>query len=152
MKIFVIDGYNVIYSLNCLKRFKDIDNARFELIGLVRERFGSNYKIIFDGKIGTRCLNDPSIIYTSENQEADDVIHSIVSRYLKRGYKVFVVSRDKGLIEKCKRLGADSLDPHEIIRKKSTKDKDMSSSVRQKITNQIMKELGIDNGGKNERI
>ncbi|MEO0251728.1 MAG: hypothetical protein ABIM44_05765 [candidate division WOR-3 bacterium] len=44
------------------------------------------------------------------------------------------------------------MDPHEIIRKKSTKDKDMSSSVRQKITNQIMKELGIDNGGKNERI
>lgn len=153
MKIFIVDGYNVIYSLDYFRGIKDMEKARSELIELVRKRFGSNYKIVFDGKIGNKYLNNPSVIFTSEIQEADEVILSIVSKYLKGGHKVFVVTKDRELIEKCKKLGAEPLDPSEIVRKaRLTSDKNLSPAEKQSITRQMMKELGIENGGENERI
>ncbi len=160
MNIYIIDGYNVINSLPELRKYGEIERARSELIRIIRERFGGNYLIIFDGERGSRNLEDPKIIFSSNEQEADLLIYKKAQEYTKSKVKVVVVTRDKALIDRCRQIGASSMDPMEIIRSvifdgfsKSKKAEKLSSYKQRLITEELEKEFGIlDSGGEDERI
>ncbi|MGB9824751.1 MAG: NYN domain-containing protein [Candidatus Hydrothermia bacterium] len=160
MKIFIIDGYNVINSIPDLEKHKELERARSELIRIIRERLGSNYIIVFDGKRGSKNLEDPKIIFTSNEQEADILIYKKAQEYAKLKVKVIVISRDKVLLNRCRQIGASSMDPMDLFNTKtinsSSKSKGaekLNSHMQRAITKELERVFGIkDTGEKDERI
>ncbi|HLS20892.1 MAG TPA: NYN domain-containing protein [Bacillota bacterium] len=104
MVILVIDGYNIIGAWEELKRLKEISigEARDRLIELMADYqsvSGQKVIIVFDAYhvpgIETRETTfDLQIIYTRENETADECIERLVPTLMNVDTKVYVATSD----------------------------------------------------------
>jgi len=101
----LVDGYNIIFSWNSLKKIADksLEDARNKLIDILGDYQGYkkiNLILVFDaylvkGGIGSICrYNDIYVVYTKEAETADNYIERTATR-LKGKYKVMVATSDR---------------------------------------------------------
>ncbi len=162
MKMHIIDGYNVIYSISLFKQYLEnsesgLEKCREELIRLCKEKFGRYFLLVFDGKVGGRAPESSSTIFTTEGVKADEVIVELVTRYAREDNEVYVYSRDRSLMDRCKIRGAIPADPEAVF--KARKERIVGSKAERgsKSTNSLkkydwQKEFGLKKEKKNERI
>ncbi|MEI3607904.1 NYN domain-containing protein [Pseudogracilibacillus sp. SE30717A] len=104
MDVLVVDGYNVIGAwdeLNHLQR-KDMGLARSRLIEILveyRAYTGSRVIIVFDalyvrGNESRKSVNGVEIIYTRENETADECIERLVKSLKNVKNNVYVATSD----------------------------------------------------------
>lgn len=100
--IYLIDGYNLMYTLDENLALNDLSNAREKVIDLVCDFTGyiaGESVLVFDAykANGSACeliqRDNISIVYTKEKQTADTYIE-LKSKELKNNYKVIVVTSD----------------------------------------------------------
>lgn len=104
MDVLVVDGYNIIGAWDELKRLKewDIAQARHRLIELLSEYkayVGQRVIVVFDahfvkGGQGKEEKNSIEIIYTKENETADECIERIVKSLKNIKNQVYVATSD----------------------------------------------------------
>ena len=103
-KVLIVDGYNVIFALDYLKKLAEtnIDSAREELLdNLTYYQAGRDEEVIVvfdayqvkDGVERKEACGDLVVYYTKENQTADSLIEQL-SQKLGRKREVLVVSSD----------------------------------------------------------
>ncbi len=119
MKIHIVDGYNVIFSIKELNVVLSKENgheiARNELIRKCAENFKGEFIIVFDGRMGGTWEKKNNIIFTSQDNDADSVILDLVVKHVSQRFTVYVYTRDRSLQEKCKMRGATVEDPNKIF-------------------------------------
>jgi len=104
MDVLVVDGYNVIGAwdeLNKLK-LKDIGQARNRLIELLAEYkafTGNRVIVVFDalyvkGVESRKSKNNVEVIYTKENETADECIERLVKSLKNVKNQVYVATSD----------------------------------------------------------
>ncbi len=104
MDVLVVDGYNVIGAwdeLNYLQR-KDMGLARSRLIEILVEYSaytGSRVIIVFDalyvrGNESKKSINGVEVIYTRENETADECIERLVKSLKNVKNNVYVATSD----------------------------------------------------------
>lgn len=104
MNVLVVDGYNIIGAWDELKRLQDIDmsQARDKLIELMADYqaySGFQVIVVFDahyvkGKGSVHKAYEIDIIYTKENETADECIERIVTQYKTVENQVYVATSD----------------------------------------------------------
>lgn len=104
MNILVVDGYNIIGAWDELVKIKekDIGQARDRLIELLSEYqvySGLKIIIVFDayyvqGAKSKQKAYDLDIVYTKENETADEYIEGIVSTLMNVKNQVYVATSD----------------------------------------------------------
>lgn len=107
----IVDGYNVIYSVN--SKTQDLELAREELIRHIKMFGNKRVIIVFDGKFGVTSNHDKNVVFT-KGETADDYIKRFVSGS-KYPDHITVVTRDKGIIDSVKSVGAKVITPHEFL-------------------------------------
>lgn len=104
MDVLVVDGYNIIGAWDELKilKQKDFDQARNRLIEILEEyRFLTKNRVIvvFDALyvkgLGNRhAINEVEVIYTREDETADECIERLVRSLKKVDNQVYVATSD----------------------------------------------------------
>lgn len=104
MNVLVVDGYNIIGAWDELKKLQDIDmgQARDRLIDLMADYqaySGFRVIIVFDayfvkGNESVQKAYKVEIIYTKENETADECIERIVTQYKTVENQVYVATSD----------------------------------------------------------
>lgn len=104
MDVLVVDGYNVIGAWEELKKLKewDIGQARDRLIEILAEYrayIGHRIIIVFDalyvkGGESKQHKHDVEIIYTKENETADECIEKLVKSLKNVKNQVYVATSD----------------------------------------------------------
>lgn len=104
MDVLVVDGYNIIGAWHELKKLKewDISQARDRLIEILSEYqsyVGHRVIIVFDalyvkGGQSIKEENDVEIIYTKENETADECIERLVKSLKNIKNQVYVATSD----------------------------------------------------------
>lgn len=104
MNILVVDGYNVIGAWEELKRLKlkDLELARDRLIELLAEYkayTGDRVIVVFDamyvkGIESKQAINGVEVIYTKENETADECIERLVKSLINVKTQVYVATSD----------------------------------------------------------
>ncbi len=104
MEILVVDGYNIIGDWEELRRLKrvDINHARNRLIEMLIEYqayTGNKVIIVFDamyvkGIESRKKQNNVEIIYTREDETADEYIEKLVGSLINVKNKVYVATSD----------------------------------------------------------
>lgn len=104
MDVLIVDGYNIIGAWDELKRLKKIDlgQARDRLIDLLADYqsySGMKVVIVFDAHdvpgLGSKASPYKiEIIYTKENETADECIEKLVTEYKKINNQVYVATSD----------------------------------------------------------
>lgn len=104
MDILVVDGYNIIGDWDELNRLKrvDISQARNRLIELLIEYkafTGFRVIVVFDalyvkGTESRKKVNNVEIIYTRENETADECIERLVKSLKNVKNQVYVATSD----------------------------------------------------------
>lgn len=112
--IVVIDGYNLLRSIFSKERGK-LDRQRKELVeqlGFYKKQRAEKIKeivLVFDGGHSTRATREirhgVTVVFSGQRQDADQWIIDFVER--KVGHEIMLVSRDRELGEKCKKMGAE---------------------------------------------
>src|SRR5690625_5770190 len=104
MNILVVDGYNIIGAwdeLAYLKR-KEISLARDRLLEMLMEYqafSGDRVIIVFDalyvkGQESKMAINNVEVIYTKENETADECIERLVTSLKNVKNQVYVATSD----------------------------------------------------------
>lgn len=104
MNILVVDGYNVIGAWEELKKLKmkDLELARDRLIELLAEYkayTGDRVIVVFDalyvkGTESRQAVNGVEVIYTKENETADECIERLVKSLKNVKTQVYVATSD----------------------------------------------------------
>src|SRR5690625_846925 len=104
MDILVVDGYNIIGDWDELNRLKriDISQARNRLIELLVEYkafTGFRIIVVFDalyvkGTESRKLINNVEVIYTKENETADECIERLVKSLKNVKNQVYVATSD----------------------------------------------------------
>lgn len=104
MDVLVVDGYNIIGAWEELKKIQHIDmsQARDQLIEIMADYqafSGNRVVIVFDayyvkGKEIIQKTFDVDVIYTKENETADECIERIVPQYKTVRNQVYVATSD----------------------------------------------------------
>jgi|SRR5690625_566251 len=104
MDVLVVDGYNVIGAWDELSRLKqrDMGQARSRLIELLVEYkayTGNRVIIVFDalyvkGSESKQSINEVEVIYTRENETADECIERLVKSLKNVKNQVYVATSD----------------------------------------------------------
>ena len=104
MNILVVDGYNVIGAWEELKRLKlrDLELARDRLIELLAEYkayTGDRVIVVFDamyvkGIESKESIHGVEVIYTKENETADECIERLVKSLINVKTQVYVATSD----------------------------------------------------------
>ena len=104
MDILIVDGYNMIGAWPELQKLKDQDlaMARDRLIDILADYkgyTGIHVIVVFDAYIAkgkeTRYKNyNIDVIFTSENETADEKIEKLASELVSRTTRVFVATSD----------------------------------------------------------
>ncbi len=104
MNILVVDGYNVIGAWEELKKLKmkDLELARDRLIELLAEYkayTGDRVIVVFDalyvkGTESRQVVNGVEVIYTKENETADECIERLVKSLKNVKTQVYVATSD----------------------------------------------------------
>ncbi len=104
MNVLVVDGYNIIGAwdeLNYLKR-KDIGLARDQLLEILVEYkayIGERVIVVFDalyvkGQESKQSVNNIEVIYTKEDETADECIERLVKSLKTVKNQVYVATSD----------------------------------------------------------
>ena len=104
MNVLLVDGYNIIGAweeLNYLKR-KDISLARDRLLEILIEYkaySGERVIVVFDalyvkGMESKQSINDVEVIYTKEDETADECIERLVQSLKNVKNQVYVATSD----------------------------------------------------------
>lgn len=104
-KYLIVDGYNVIFAWNELKELAgvNIDSARDRLIDIIQNYAGATCDeslVVFDAykvkgrDVSENLLGNLKVVYTSENETADQYIEKFTSRE-GRKYDITVVTSDR---------------------------------------------------------
>ncbi len=139
--LYVIDGYNVLYSTTFKKWIEKfgLESARNHLINFIRS-YKRRFIIVFDGKEGYTSPNIPNIIFT-KNEKADDYIKRFIKNYEKKS-DIVVVSDDKSIRDFAKKYNVRTTSVSEFL--ESTKRKELLIKEKKidfdKITKEIMEE------------
>lgn len=104
MDVLVVDGYNIIGAWDELKALKqkDFDQARNRLIEILEEyRFLKQMRVIvvFDalyvkGLGKKQAVNEVEVIYTREDETADECIERLVKSLKQVNNQVYVATSD----------------------------------------------------------
>lgn len=104
MKVYVIDGYNVVRSVERYNEVaaRDIDAARARVVGDVASYVHgeADAVIVFDGAANPNSdgsLHDVagvSVVFSPYGLEADSVIEQIVAQRAAQGHEVILVTSD----------------------------------------------------------
>lgn len=104
MEILVVDGYNVIGAWDELNRLKerDIAQARSRLLDILSEYkafTGNRVIIVFDalyvkGTESRKSENNVEVIYTKEDETADECIEKLVQSLKNVKNQVYVATSD----------------------------------------------------------
>ncbi|MBN1349091.1 NYN domain-containing protein [candidate division KSB1 bacterium] len=121
--IFIIDGYNVIHTINQLKAHlrRDLEAARLQLESMIR-----NYQalkkvsvyLVYDGaKIGwfkPAHSKNFKILFSHSNEEADALIKRLIAQFSGKR-QLIVVTRDQDILKFAQSKGADTIAPQEFF-------------------------------------
>lgn len=104
MNVMIVDGYNIIGAWEELQRLKakDLGQARDRLIDLMAEYqgyTGVRVIIVFDahfvaGAESKQHKYKLEIIYTKENESADECIEKLITNYKNVANQVYVATSD----------------------------------------------------------
>lgn len=104
MEILVVDGYNIIGAWDDLNRLKknDIAQARNKLLDILSEYqafTGNKVIIVFDalyvkGTESRKSENNVEVIYTKEDETADECIEKLVKSLKNVKNQVYVATSD----------------------------------------------------------
>lgn len=104
MNYLIVDGYNIIGASAELQKLqkKDMGQARDRLLELMAEYQsyrGCHVIVIFDayyvkGLKSTQKTNNIEIVYTKENETADECIERLVTKYKNVQNQVYVATSD----------------------------------------------------------
>src|SRR5690625_3979985 len=104
MNILIVDGYNIIGAWEELQKIKedDLGQARDRLIDLLADYqafTGTRVILVFDahyvpGIASKQKSSKIEVIYTKENETADECIEKLVSIYKNVQTKVYVATSD----------------------------------------------------------
>lgn len=104
MNVLIVDGYNIIGDWEELKKLKDLDmgQARDRLIELMADYqaySGSKVIIVFDayfvkGNESVQKAYKIEILFTKENETADECIERIITHYKHVDNQVYVATSD----------------------------------------------------------
>jgi len=146
--LYIIDGYNVIFSGQFRKRYSNIEEGRNYFIKLVDSyvsRKSVRIIIVWDGEIGIAPINNKrgsriKVIYSIPPQNADQKIIETVEKMRGSG-KVIVVSNDRRhIIGVVKNLGVSTMNVNQFLslvdvkNKKNCRNIDYSSEKDEDIT------------------
>lgn len=105
MRLFVIDGYNVVHAGSPYRQLaeKDLDTARARLVGDVSAFVGGDDRaiIVFDGASNPSSDGSPhelhhlTVIFSPFGRDADSVIEAIVTERRGTGLQMVVVTSDQ---------------------------------------------------------
>ena len=136
--LYIVDGYNVVFSGRFGRKNKNIESLRKELIGYLdnyRTKKNVDIVVVWDGS-SDLPLNDTSSssfrvknLFSRSPENADSKIVKMVAKYEKRG-RIIVVSNDRRHITSVvKNLGAKTMDVENFLsmigHNKSNKDMNM---------------------------
>lgn len=98
MRELIVDGYNVVHSLPCLKKSQTLELARDRLIEILRgyaDSSGVSVTVVFDGAKDSESVlqGTPKVIFTKSSQSADSCIEQIVHSAINRA-DICVVTND----------------------------------------------------------
>lgn len=104
IEYLIVDGYNIIFAWPELEKLKDIglSMARDKLINIIVDHAaltGQQVIIVFDAthakikKERSQLINGVEVIYTEQDETADQVIEKMVKRLSKQG-TVYVATSD----------------------------------------------------------
>ena len=164
MKIFVVDGYNVIHSIPEFEKIlnQSLRHAREALIQICFNYVQSQSEIrhlylVYDGKdefadLPVDSRQKLTILFSGTKEEADGrIIDMLQSR--KSPDDWWVVSRDNEIINNAKSMGAKFISPLDFLTGMNSKSvsakspvvsrKGLSDSLAKKITDEYRKHLGI---------
>ena len=164
MKIFVVDGYNVIHSIPAFERAlnQSLRHARETLIQICFQYANTRGDIrriylVFDGKdefadLPTDSREKLTVIFSNTKEEADGrIIDMLQNRNSPDDW--WVVSRDNEIMNNAKSMRAKSISPLDFLEGMSAKKtaaktpatphKSLSDSTAQKITDEYRRHLGI---------
>lgn len=104
MDVMIVDGYNIIGAWEELQRLKskDLGQARDRLIDLMAEYqgyTGVHIIVVFDAHFVAGMESKQSkykleIIYTKENESADECIEKLITSYKNVSNQVYVATSD----------------------------------------------------------
>jgi uncharacterized protein len=123
---FLIDGYNLIHALGLVHRHivpHELESARQRLLEFLHERLEpttAEITVVFDAKRKPRHV--PSeyfdgairIVFAGRNQEADDVIETLVAEHPQPA-RLVVVSEDRRLRQAAARRHGRSMGCQELL-------------------------------------
>ncbi|MBN1826925.1 MAG: NYN domain-containing protein [Candidatus Eisenbacteria bacterium] len=129
MKLYLVDGYNLIFNSRRLSELLHYDGRRAsreeaERVILRWARAAGDVRVllVYDGKRfsgghpGNRDEEPLLVRFTDPPAEADDRIVYEAGRAAGRFGRVFVVSDDRGLREAARAAGADTVDIESYLR------------------------------------
>ena len=110
-EVIIIDGYNALFDLANLEHQRESVNYQFDkerewFISVLQKRLGQSGIVVFDGRgdIQTEKKGNLWIIFTGEEETADDIIVRLLSqetvgrvRFKISKTKIIVVTNDKEL-------------------------------------------------------
>jgi len=145
MDVLIVDGYNIIGAWEPLKRLreKDFGQARDRLIDLLADYqafTGMKVIIVFDahyvpGKSSKQKAYNLEVIFTKENETADECIEKLVTEYKNVQTDVYVATSD--FLEQRITFGRGALrkSARELWIELQTIEKEIDEKVEEQIVN-----------------
>ncbi|RKX95104.1 MAG: hypothetical protein DRP84_05205 [Spirochaetes bacterium] len=123
--LYIIDGYNVVFSGKFERKGEDIESLRQELINYLsgyRSKRNVDIVVVWDGDSSVINLNSSSRslggvknLFSKGPENADSKIVKMVAKYEKRG-RIIVVSNDRRhIVTVVKNLGAKTMDVESFL-------------------------------------
>ncbi|MFH1395594.1 MAG: NYN domain-containing protein [Candidatus Omnitrophota bacterium] len=160
----VVDAYNAIYAIPKIRKElnKSLESARKAVIDISKKYAKSSgyitdVRVVFDGDSKYKCaetfeVEDKDVRIFSETGKGDEKIIETVKRYSRFG-RVVLVSNDNYVRNNARGYNASVISPEELAKKPLTigsmpKEKSLNKRIGTKlerqITNEYMRELGIE--------
>lgn len=117
---YFIDGYNLLFTLSSEKdRLQDMRNSLISDLAEKVNALGLEVTLFFDAKyqeddISRSHIDSLEIIYTAVGETADELIISEVQEH-PHPSQITIITRDRELISRTKRLKAHHLTPREFL-------------------------------------
>lgn len=161
MDVLIVDGYNIIGAWDELERLKkrDLELARIRLIEILIEYKAYSKErviIVFDGHYakGTesrKTMSDVEIIFTKEEESADECIERLVKTVKNVTNKVYVATSDyleqrlvfgRGALRMSARelqIEINSMDTH--VKERIVQNNDQSPKLQRTIEKDVWEKL-----------
>ncbi len=139
--IYLIDGYNLLFSKYNAHPAEGLEQKRELLIKYVKNIFGANAIFVFDGKFGMGTYANKHVIFT-KSMSADNYIKKYVEKQKNREL-ICVVTDDREIRDYVKSLGAKVMWTSDFIRLKPAK-KRSKKKFEQEVNEYLKKQWHIE--------